>query len=291
MPKNGSNIDLTQDNRNSAYISPKKIDNFNKNISYVKKSRNMVNSNSDRYKIKINDNYNSLNNKDNYTRLNNRTSNLKHSNQSMGSLPSIRLKKQVNIKNINPLGLISHKKNYDNLKNDVLKKFFEPDDLDIINKIFANNANGLEAFKLKLCIIHKSKESLNSKYNLEIKKYNERIISAQEQIEYLNTKIRESEVNYRVLQTQMNEFVITCKHAVPIRSSVTQKKDENLQATANVSYLCRDEDNNLLENINNFVRIQKMMNPDNVNEEFCSKIISYYEAKRSDNYEIIKINN
>ena len=211
MPKNGSNIDLTQDNRNSAYISPKKIDNFNKNISYVKKSRNMVNSNSDRYKIKINDNYNSLNNKDNYTRLNNRTSNLKHSNQSMGSLPSIRLKKQVNIKNINPLGLISHKKNYDNLKNDVLKKFFEPEDLDIINKIFVNNANGLEAFKLKLCIIHKSKESLNSKYNLEIKKYNERIISAQEQIEYLNTKIRESEVNYRVLQTQMNEFVIQKK--------------------------------------------------------------------------------
>lgn len=44
---------------------------------------------------------------------------------------------------------------------------------------------------------------------------------------------------------QMNEFAITCKHAVPIRSSVTQKKDENLQAAANVSYLCRDEDNNL----------------------------------------------
>ena len=30
----------------------------------------MINSNSDRYKIKINDNYNSLNNKDNYARLN-----------------------------------------------------------------------------------------------------------------------------------------------------------------------------------------------------------------------------
>ena len=51
------------------------------------------------------------------------------------------------------------------------------------------------------------------------------------------------------------------------------------------------EDSKLLENINNFIRIQKMMNPNNVNEDFCSKVISYYEAKRSENYEIIKINN
>ena len=81
---------------------------------------------------------------------------------SLPSLRSIRLKKQVNIKNNNSLGLISHKKNYDNLKNDVLKKFFEPEDLDIINKIFVSKANVLEAFNLKLCIIHQSKESLNS---------------------------------------------------------------------------------------------------------------------------------
>ena len=33
MPKNGSNIIvLTQNNRNPVYNSPKKIDNFNKNI-------------------------------------------------------------------------------------------------------------------------------------------------------------------------------------------------------------------------------------------------------------------
>ena len=39
-----------------------------------------------------------------------------------------------------------------------------------------------------MCIINKSKESLINKYNIEIKKYNERITSAQEQIEYLNGK-------------------------------------------------------------------------------------------------------
>lgn len=58
-------------------------------------------------------------------------------------------------------------------------------------------------------------------------------------------------------------------------------KDKNLE----------NEDSNLLENINNFVRIQKIVNPNNVNEDFCSKIISYYESKKNDNYEIIKINN
>ena len=73
-----------------------------------------------------------------------------------------------------------------------------------------------------------------------------------------------------------------------------EKKEENENVlnikNYNIDKNLEHEDNNLLENINNFVRIQKMVNPDNVNEEFCSKIISYYEAKRSDNYEIIKIN-
>jgi len=74
-----------------------------------------------------------------------------------------------------------------------------------------------------------------------------------------------------------------------------EEKKEDSENVLNIKNYDKDknmenEDNNLLENINNFIRIQKMMNPNNVNEEFCSKIISYYEAKRSDNYEIIKIN-
>ena len=78
-----------------------------------------------------------------------------------------------------------------------MKIFFNEEEIDIINTIFKNNLNDFENFKKKLYIINKSKESLNNKYNLEIKKYNERIISAQEQIDYLNNKIRENEVNLK----------------------------------------------------------------------------------------------
>ena len=203
--KNKSSGDLLDNNRNKGYISPKRNDNYRQNDSFLKKSRNKYNSNSDRYHL--NNNFNSLNNKDGYIKLNNRTSNL---HQSIGSLPTIINKNSNILKNNTPMGLHSYKKNYENT-NDILKTFFNQDDIEIINRIFKSNLNGLEDFKLKLCIINKSKQTLNNKYNLEIKKYNERIISAQEQIEYLNNKVRESEVNYRVLQTQLNEFNIEKK--------------------------------------------------------------------------------
>ena len=250
MPKNNSTIDINQGNINKGYLSPKKIDNFNKNISYIKKSRNMFNSNSDRYKINLNDNYISLNNRETYGILNNKTSNL---HQSMGSLPSINLKNKIIIKNNTPMGLNSFKKNYNNI-NDILKKFFNENDIELINKIFQNNAKGFEAFKLKLCIINKSKETLNTKYNLEIKKYNERIISAQEQIEYLNTKIRESEVNYRVLQTQMNEFLIQKK----LLLKKIKKLEENIIEKDNILKL-----NFAGEDINN----EETNNKNDANEE------------------------
>lgn len=171
-----------------------------KNISILKKDKSNSNLNSDRNQIILNKNKNNL-----HLKLNHKTI-----NQSNGTLPSINLKNKTPYKSSSAIKLNNYRKNYDNIK-DILKVFFNEEDIELINKIFKNNINGLEDFKLKLCIINKSKESLSNKYNLEIKKYNERILSAQEQIEYLNNKIRESEVSYRVLQTQMNEFIIQKK--------------------------------------------------------------------------------
>ncbi len=215
IQKSNSSIDLNENNRNKRYTSssPKTYNN--------RKKRNMYESNSDRYKNNLKDN------KDGYFKLNNKITSL---HQSMGSLPAIKNKINYNNKNNTPVaGLNTFKKNYDNI-NDILKTFFNQDDIELINTIFKNNINGFEAFKLKLCIINKSKETLNNKYNLEIKKYNERIISAQEQIEYLNNKIRESEVNYRVLQTQMNEFSIQKK----LLLKKIKKLEENLIEKDNI---------------------------------------------------------
>ena len=270
IQKSNSTMDLNENNRNKGYLSPKRIDNF-RNVSYVKKSRNMYDSNSDRYKINLNDKYNSLNNKEGYLKINNRISSL---HQSMGSLPTI--KNKINYKNTNtPVGgLSSYKKNYENM-NDILKTFFNQDDIELINKIFKSNIKGFEAFKLKLCIINKSKETLNNKFNLEIKKYNERIISAQEQIEYLNSKIRESEVNYRVLQTQMNEFNIQKK----LLLKKIKKLEENLIEKDNILKL-----NFAGEDINNKnVEIEQNLNVTNKNSEDGSSKIAREEDSNSNN--------
>ena len=200
--KKSIKYDLNENKGYKGYITPKKLDLFHKNISAIKQNRNKYNLNSDRNNRNIN--YNSRNNKYINLKINHKNSTI---NKSIGSLPSINIKNKSLEKNNSSINLNSYKKNYDN-KNDILKVFFKEDDIELINKIFKNNSNGLEEFKLKLCIINKSKESLNNKYNIEIKKYNEIIISAQEQIEYLNNKIKETEINCRVLKTQINEFNI-----------------------------------------------------------------------------------
>ena len=162
---------------------------------------------SDRHKNNYNSIFYNYNNKTNTSlKLNQITTQNKFS-----SLPKINLKHKINFKSLSGININNiNQKNNENT-DEILKIYFNEEEIKILKTIFEKNLEDLESFKKKIHIIHKSKESLNSKYNLEIKKYNERILSAQEQIEYLNNKIRESEVNYRVLQTQINEFNIQKK--------------------------------------------------------------------------------
>ena len=178
---------------------------------------------------------------------------------NISSLPKINIKNKTPIKSNSEIKLKILKKNYDNNGvEEILNSFFTEQEIEIIKKIFKNNANNLELFKKKLYIIHKSKESLNNKYNLEIKKYNQRIISAQEQIQYLNDKIRENEVNYRVLQTQLNEFNIEKK--------LFQKKIKNLQEQL------AQKDNILKINyIDYVINNKKVKNNKNINKSKCIK--------------------
>ena len=223
---------LTKENKllkdNNRNLNEKLTKKFPQNKNNPTYSYNEDNDNKKIYKIKK-DNYSSVFKLEKNTieknrrndRVNFKDNSLKSGkrggnslNRSMGYLPQINSKSMLrngsekfsNIKLSN-----NYKKNYENTADDVLKTFFNSEDIIIIQKIFQNNASGFEEFKIKLCIINKSKESLINKYNIEIKKYNERITSAQEQIEYLNGKNRETEVNYKKLQTQMNEFNIQKK--------------------------------------------------------------------------------
>ena len=165
-------------------------------------------------------------------------------NQNLISLPTINSpKNNISTKKSNSLSKLTFlKKNYTENIEDILPQFFSSEEVELIkNKIFRNNSEGLEAFKIKLCIINKSKESLINKYNNEIKKYKERLASTQEQIDYLNNKIRQLEINCQVLNAQKNEDVI--------KKKFLQKKiknlEKNLEEKNNILKLGFMEDNNI----------------------------------------------
>ena len=60
-------------------------------------------------------------------------------------------------------------------------------------------------------ILQKSKESIDNKYKLEQKQFTKRMLSMQQQIDYLNEKIRENELKINIFQAQLNESKIEKK--------------------------------------------------------------------------------
>ena len=263
-----------ENSENKLYITPKK-----KKISLMKleKTNNIFNN---KYKININP----LNIKRN------------KKNQNTSSLPSININSpnaQSLSKNNSLSKIFLYKKNYNTNIDDILPLFFTQEEIDLINnKLFKNNSQGLEEFKLKLCILNKSKETLSNKYNNEIKKYKERLKSAQEQIDYLNTKIRELEVNCQVLQTQKNEDVI--------RKRLLQKKiknlEKNLEEKINILKLGFAGDdiniiNNENENENDNENENENENENKMNEsqnEENNSLYSQYTENNNNNNEIKK---
>ena len=221
-------------------------------------------------------------------------------NNIITSLPTINSPNNKTLMKNNSLSKIFlYKKNYSGNIDDILSLFFSSDEIDLINnKLFKNNLQGLEEFKLKLCILNKSKETLINKYNNEIKKYIERLKSAQEQIDYLNTKIKELEVNCQVLQTQKNEDAIRKR----LLNRRIKKLEKNLKEKDNILKLgFADDDMNILNNDNlnenenenkmnesqneenNYISSQDSIN-DNYNDKYNN------ESKKDELYENLKAN-
>ena len=98
-----------------------------------------------------------------------------------------------------------------------------------LNKIFFKNSNAYSIILKKLEILQKSKDSLDNKYKLEQKQFNKRIYSMQQQIDYLNTKIREGEIKINILQAQLNESKIENKQLLKRINILT----EGFEFTAN----------------------------------------------------------
>ena len=98
--------------------------------------------------------------------------------------------------------------------NTTISSIFNFDEMKQLNKVFKNNESLFDIIVKKIEIMQKSKESLNNKYKLEKKQYIERIYSMQQQIDYLNSKIREYEIKINILQSQLNENGIEKKQLI-----------------------------------------------------------------------------
>lgn len=86
-----------------------------------------------------------------------------------------------------------------------INNIFNEDEMLQLNKVFLKNDKVYQIIIKKFEILQKSKESIDNKYRLEQKQFTKRIYSMQQQIDYLNGKIRDGELKINILQAQLNE--------------------------------------------------------------------------------------
>ena len=94
-------------------------------------------------------------------------------------------------------------KNNDNKDYDI-EQLTDKNELNILIQLFEGEEEKYAEFKKKLIIYAKSKESIINKYKFEEKNYYKQLLSYQEQNEYLNGKVRESERRIKIYQQQLN---------------------------------------------------------------------------------------
>ena len=94
----------------------------------------------------------------------------------------------------------------ENIKKDnEIENLADKDEIYILIKLFQGDETKFIEFKKKLIIYAKLKENIINKYKAEEKSYNKKVYSMEEQIEYLNHKVKESEMRINIFQQQLND--------------------------------------------------------------------------------------
>jgi len=94
-------------------------------------------------------------------------------------------------------------KNNDN-KDYEIEQLSDKNEINILVQLFEGDEEKYAEFKKKLIIYAKSKESIINKYKFEEKNYNKQLLSYQEQNEFLNRQVTESERRIKIYQQQLN---------------------------------------------------------------------------------------
>ena len=86
-----------------------------------------------------------------------------------------------------------------------LESLADKDEIYILIKLYQGDITNYSEFRKKLIIYAKCKENIINKYKSDEKANIKKVYSMQEQIEYLNHKVKESEMRINIFQQKIND--------------------------------------------------------------------------------------
>ena len=98
-----------------------------------------------------------------------------------------------------------NKKLENDKKDEEIESLADKDEINILIKLYQGDTTKYTEFRKKLIIYAKCKENIINKYKADEKANSKKVYSMQEQIEYLNHKVKESEMRINIFQQQIND--------------------------------------------------------------------------------------
>ena len=127
---------------------------------------------------------------------------------------------------------IKSKKEENNKKDNEIEHLIDKEEIYILIQLFQGDESKFSEFKKKLISYAKCKESIINKYKADEKLKNKKVYSMQEEIEYLNHKVKESEMRINIFQQQINDKDFKNKQLK--KQLIEEKKEkENLKKKDN----------------------------------------------------------
>ena len=191
-------------------------------------------------------------------------------------------------------------KNDNDIYNEILRSIFNDDEINKIKTIFKDEKDLFQIFVSKINIMNKSKQNLKKQYNYDKKKLNEKIIILKKEIEYLEIKIKDKEMQLKFSKSEINEN--KCINRQLIKQLKTFENDKNKTEIISINENNLDEIDNILNNLNkknnyNINNFKTIKNGNNLQaekynnykkDEEDNKVIGH-NNKHNDNKLFIKI--
>ena len=142
---------------------------------------------------------------------------------------------------------IKSKKEENNKKDNEIEHLIDKEEIYILIQLFQGDESKFSEFKKKLISYAKCKESIINKYKADEKLKNKKVYSMQEEIEYLNHKVKESEMRINIFQQQINDKDFKNKK---LKKQLIEEKKEKENTAQKFNDFKKINEKIILNNIN-----------------------------------------